>query len=86
MLPCLVELEDLDRRSGGDLMPTLRALVLTGGNPPAAAEELGVHANTVRYRRTRIEDTTGLDLTDPETLFAVSLHLRAAATTEEATA
>jgi hypothetical protein len=75
-LPQLEDLAELDRRTGSDLVATLRALARSGGSITATARLLQVHANTVRYRLARIAETTGLDLDDPDTLFAVSLHLR----------
>lgn len=52
-------LDDEDRRSGGELLATLRAYTDADLNVAAAAKHLGVHPNTVRYRLHRIEAVTG---------------------------
>jgi sugar diacid utilization regulator len=41
-----------------------------------AAEELNLHPNAVNYRVRRIEQTLGLDLTEPDVRFAVELACR----------
>ena len=56
-----------------DLSPEDRAVILqtahtwlaTGGSSSAAADQLHVHRNTVRYRLRRIEELTGRDLARP---------------------
>jgi DNA-binding PucR family transcriptional regulator len=35
-----------------------------------------VHPNTFRYRLRRLAEIAGLDLSDPEAVFAAWLHLR----------
>jgi DNA-binding PucR family transcriptional regulator len=47
-----------------------------GRNVPAAAEALGLHPNTLRYRLNRVHEVTGLDLTDPDALLLAQLLLR----------
>jgi hypothetical protein len=46
----------------GELLRTLCAFVDAGRNARAAAEDLGVHENTVRYRLGRISELTGLNV------------------------
>lgn len=46
-----------------DLLVTLAAFLDSDRNIRRAAELLGVHTNTIRYRMTRIEKLTGLDVT-----------------------
>jgi GAF domain-containing protein len=45
-----------------DLLVTLAAFLGSGRSIRRAAEYLGVHTNTIRYRMTRIEKLTGLDV------------------------
>ena len=51
---------DSDRRS--ELMRTLDVFLSHNGSWHAAAAELAVHVNTIRYRLTRIEELTGRSL------------------------
>jgi DNA-binding PucR family transcriptional regulator len=71
------ELEPLaayDRREGsGHLMDTLRAYVDAGGHHRDAAERCHIHANTLKYRLSRITDVMGCSLTDPEQRFRLKL-------------
>jgi len=50
-----------DAQANGNLLNTLAALAETGLNVQEAGRRLGVHANTVYGRLTRIRDVTGLD-------------------------
>ncbi|MGX6450201.1 PucR family transcriptional regulator, partial [Patulibacter sp. S7RM1-6] len=47
---------------GRVLLGTLRAWFAAAGNTKAAADALGVHANTVRYRLANVREATGLDV------------------------
>lgn len=47
------------------LVETARAWLAAGGSTSAAARELHVHRNTVRYRIRRLEEITGRDLARP---------------------
>ncbi len=51
-----------DAARGGALIDTLVAYAESDLNAKVAAELLGVHSNTTRYRLTRIEDRTGRNL------------------------
>ena len=61
---------------------TLRALLDAPG-PVEAAARLGVHRNTIAYRMSRIESTTGWRLDDPELRLALSLAVRLVQTDQE---
>lgn len=56
---------------------TLSAWLDHPGSPRRAAEALGVHVNTIRYRMDRIAPLLVVDLTDPEIRLALQLTLRA---------
>ncbi|MGW0857434.1 PucR family transcriptional regulator [Streptomyces sp. NPDC002690] len=54
-----------DLRRGTAYTQTLAAYLDAFGDTATASRELNVHANTLRYRMSRIRDLTGLDLADP---------------------
>ena len=59
------------------LETTLLAWLRRGGSVPATAAELGVHAQTVRYRMTRLRELLGDALDDPDARFELEAALRA---------
>jgi PucR C-terminal helix-turn-helix domain/GGDEF-like domain len=61
------------------LLETLRSWFAENGSTSAAAAELHVHRNTVRYRLRRIEEITGQDLADPGAAARLLLALEACA-------
>ena len=56
-----------------DLAATAAAYLDQAGNVARAAVELGIHRQTLYYRLQRIEELTGLDLTDGRD--RLTLHL-----------
>ena len=67
---------ELDRRTGSELLATLRAYLAAAGVRRRAAADLVVHVNTVVYRLDRIERALGRSLDDPDTRFDLTLALR----------
>src|SRR6201996_3066368 len=59
------------------LVQTLRAYLDSFGDIAAAAAQLHVHPNTVRYRARRIETLLSTSLADPDVRLLLSLGLRA---------
>jgi DNA-binding PucR family transcriptional regulator len=59
------------------LLPTLRAYLDSFGDVAAAAQQLHVHPNTVRYRARRIEQLLSTSLANPDVRLLLSLGLRA---------
>jgi DNA-binding PucR family transcriptional regulator len=59
------------------LAQTLRAYLDNFGDVAAAAQQLQVHPNTVRYRARRIETLLSTSLADPDVRLLLSLGLRA---------
>lgn len=57
------------------LRHTVRAVIDHWGNPQRAAEVLGVHPNTVRYRMARLGEVCDVDLHDPTQRLALRLEL-----------
>ena len=49
-----------DRKHGTQLVRTLRGFSAAGGDLRAAARELRIHPNTLRYRLKRIAEIAGL--------------------------
>jgi purine catabolism regulator len=66
-----------DARNGGELLKTLEAYFENQGSPSAMAEKMKMHRNTVLYRIRRIQEITGIDLSEnPEAGLALHLALR----------
>jgi hypothetical protein len=59
------------------LVGTLRAWFARSGSASAAAAQLFVHRNTVRYRLRRVEELTGRSLADPEAIGQIHLAMEA---------
>ena len=72
----LRKLAEIDARKGGDNIRTLHAYLRHRGRYETAAAELGVHANTLRYRLPRIQEVLDTDLADPDSRLAIELVLR----------
>jgi DNA-binding PucR family transcriptional regulator len=58
-------------RSAAELATTLRIYFECGMHVERAAEQLFVHANTLRYRISRFEELTGASLREPVVAFEV---------------
>lgn len=63
------------------LEETLLAWLRRSGSVPATAADLRVHAQTIRYRMTRLRELFGDALDDPDARFELEVALRAAAST-----
>ena len=70
----LLQQSDGDR--GTDYVATLRAYLDSFGDVRAAADHVGVHPNTFRYRLRRLVELSGLDLDDPADRLVAHLQLR----------
>lgn len=64
-----------DEQTGSCYVDTLYAWLRHPGDPKAAARALRIHANTLRYRMTRLVELTGLDLDDPDIRLALTVQL-----------
>lgn len=80
----IAELRRHDAARGTRYVDTLRAWLAAQGDLPEAAERLGVHENTVRYRLRKMSELTVLDLTDGRKRLAMTIEL--AATDDDTTA
>ena len=74
--PRVTALAEQDQRHGGELVTTLLRYWDALGDVRAAADALGVHPNTVRYRVRRAAEVSGLDFTDPRQRLFAELQLR----------
>ncbi|MEU6317441.1 helix-turn-helix domain-containing protein [Streptomyces sp. NPDC047009] len=70
------DLLDHDARHGTAHTRTLLAWFEAGGDMAGAAERLGVHPNTCRYRLRQIQRRLGIDLDDPDERLVLWLQLR----------
>ena len=75
--PALDLLEEADEREHSNHLADLEAYLSSGRNATATARALHVHKNTMYYRLQRIEQITGIDLSNEETCFALQLALLA---------
>jgi len=74
--PRLTALIAHDARHQGRLAESLLAYLNAFGDVRAAAAQLHVHRNTLRYRIHRAEELTGLDLSRPDQRLLAMLQLR----------
>jgi hypothetical protein len=70
-------LGSLGEEDRGELAHTLRTMIACRLDRTAASRALHVHRNTLAYRVKRIEEITGLDLSNPRDLACVYLALAA---------
>lgn len=61
---------------GGTMVQTLRAYLDHFGHVPDTARALGVHANSLRHRISRLTEVSGLDLRSPDARLLAQLQLR----------
>ena len=73
----LAPLDELTPKARRRMEQTALAYVQHGGNAAAMSRELGVHAQTARYRLVRLRELLGEELDAPDTRFELELALRA---------
>lgn len=73
----VAELRRHDRAHTTDYVATLRAWLEAMGDLAEAANQLGVHENTVRYRMRKMSEVTDLHLDDPKKRLAMMIELAA---------
>lgn len=69
-------LKNYDASHSASLMDTLKALTKAGGSKAQAADKLFLHRNTLIYRIKKIEELTGMDLTDHNTISRLAFLFR----------
>lgn len=72
----LGKLFEQDRRSGGELLHTLKVHLSTNMNINETSRRLYLHYNTVRYRLDKIAEQTGYNLQLPEDRFMLEMALK----------
>ncbi|MFC4372816.1 PucR family transcriptional regulator [Nocardia halotolerans] len=78
--PRLAALDEYDREHGAPLRASVRAYLRAHGEVSAAAAELRVHPNTLRYRLRRVEHLLGIALSDPDDRLLLEIQLAAVPT------
>jgi DNA-binding PucR family transcriptional regulator len=73
----LAPLDEETESSRARLTETLHAWLRHQGNATAAADDLAVHAQTVRYRLGRLRELFGETLDDPDARYELETVLRA---------
>lgn len=73
--PRLRDLSEYDRGHSANLRESARIYLRAHGDVRAAAAELRVHPNTLRYRMRRVAEITGMDPTDPADRLLLELQL-----------
>jgi DNA-binding PucR family transcriptional regulator len=76
MHPAVIRLAELDREEGSEYIETFRALFDHGFNQLETAEALGIHRTTLAYRLRRLQELTGLDLSDAKEMFHIAVSLK----------
>jgi PucR-like helix-turn-helix protein/diguanylate cyclase with GGDEF domain/GAF domain-containing protein len=69
-------LERYDANRRANLLETLESFLRAGGRYQPAADALGIHVTTLRYRLDRIASLVGIDLDNPDARFTAELALR----------
>jgi len=72
----LAEVIAHDAKHEGCLVATFRTYLAKKSSLSLAARALGVHVHTIRYRLTKLEELTGLNLQNPEDRLTLELALR----------
>ncbi|GAB2679886.1 PucR family transcriptional regulator [Nocardia goodfellowii] len=73
--PRLEALADYDSAHSANLGDSVEVYLRVHGDVRAAAQELRVHPNTLRYRIRRVEQLTGMSLADPADRLLLELQL-----------
>jgi sugar diacid utilization regulator len=76
MAPALQSIIAHDDEHGTDYVRTLAAYLRNMGRLRVAAEELGVHRNTLEYRMGRIAELAGVDLENADNRLTLELGIR----------
>lgn len=69
-------IRNYDRKHGSELEVTIAAYIDNGGSINATATKLHIHASTLKYRLKRVQELTGMSLSNPENYLCFSLACR----------
>ncbi|MGE3149863.1 MAG: helix-turn-helix domain-containing protein [Pseudorhodoplanes sp.] len=67
---------DHDRAHKTEFLSTIEAFLQANSRLQTAADALGIHVSTLRYRLGRIQDVLGIDLDDANARFSLDLGIR----------
>lgn len=76
MHPAVARLAARPGKESAEYIQTLQVLISHAFNQVEAAEALGIHRTTLAYRLRRIQELTGLQLSDPRQVFHVAASLK----------
>ena len=71
-----MHLLNMIQKNESELLETLEVLVNNLGARNVTANALHLHRNTLIYRIKKIENQTGYDLSDPNSILEIALALR----------
>ncbi|WP_202710422.1 PucR family transcriptional regulator [Sporosalibacterium faouarense] len=74
--PSILKIQNYDSSCGTDYYNTLYKYLVCGGNMTLTANQLFVHRNTIVHRINKIQEITGLDLSDGNNRFKLLLSYR----------
>lgn len=75
MHPAVLRLKQIDRETGSAYLKTLQALFENQYSQVGAAVSLGIHRTTLFYRLQKIEELTGIHLSDAEEMLHIQMSL-----------
>lgn len=73
--PRIAALDAYDRRNSSTMRESAVAYLAHSGDVRRAAQQLGIHPNTVRYRIKRVEEITDTNLSDPACRLLLEIQL-----------
>ncbi|MGB9860106.1 MAG: PucR family transcriptional regulator [Moorellaceae bacterium] len=74
--PAVAVLKDYDAKHQGELLETLRTYINNHNNQIATAKQMHIHRSALLYRLRKIEELTGVDLHNPDTIFHLQLSFK----------
>lgn len=74
--PALKFMENYDKKSGTEYLNTLKVYIQKNRSAPAAAEALHIHKSTFFYRIEKMKVLFGIDITNPDDMFAYEISLK----------
>ncbi|WP_090299068.1 helix-turn-helix domain-containing protein [Pseudobutyrivibrio sp. ACV-2] len=69
-------MEAYDTKNGTEYLTTLKTYIQKNRSAPAAAEALHIHKSTFFYRIEKMKALFGIDITNPDDMFAYEISLK----------
>ena len=73
---CIMPLVEYDRNKDGELVKTLQVYFDCGGNLKQVCKKMYIHYNTILYRIQKIQQITGVDLSDADSRLNLEISLK----------